>query len=82
MSYGHVKTKTLNQYMVYQIPHFHYQIRLPGYIMLVQLRCCMVITLGVAWSFKDKDSKSVHGLPDHRPSLPNTGCWVYNVGSP
>ena len=40
-----------------------------------------VFSLGVAWSCKDKDSKSVHGLTDHRPS-PNTASWVYNVGSP
>ena len=31
---------------------------------------------------KDKDSKSVHGLTDHRPSSPNTASWVCNVGSP
>ena len=30
----------------------------------------------------DKDSKSVHGLTDHRPSAPNTASWLYNVGSP
>ena len=74
MSHCHVKTKTVNQYIVLQITDLHHQIQLAGYIMLVHLRCCMVI--------KDKDSKSVHGLPDHRPSLSNSASWVYNVGSP
>ena len=38
-----------------------------------------MFTLGVAWSSKDKDTKSVHGLTDHIPSSPNTASFLYNV---
>ena len=43
MSHGHVKTKTVNQYIVLQITDLHDQIQLAGYIILVNLRCRMVM---------------------------------------